>query len=243
MSAVSASHRPAPTLTQALDEFLPKLTTAAHLAWDQVLAHPLLQLALAGICLVLLGGILNRIAPFLAGLLRGFGNLGLIAALLLTVTQVMRIDTGIDLLDGDQSKVEVSGKETRVNIGEDGHFWLRGTIDGTPARFLVDTGATITTLDPGTARRAHLEPDADARQVVLNTANGTVNATRTTIASLRIGSIAARELGAVVSPGMDGTNVLGMNFLSQLASWRVEGHTLILVPHHPVVAAKGAEET
>jgi aspartyl protease family protein len=24
-----------------------------------------------------------------------------------------------------------------------------------------------------------------------------------------------------------------MNFLSRLASWRVEGRTLILVPHHP----------
>jgi aspartyl protease family protein len=24
-----------------------------------------------------------------------------------------------------------------------------------------------------------------------------------------------------------------MNFLSKLASWRVEGRTLILVPHHP----------
>jgi aspartyl protease family protein len=27
--------------------------------------------------------------------------------------------------------------------------------------------------------------------------------------------------------------VLGMNFLTKLDSWRVEGRTLILVPHHP----------
>jgi aspartyl protease family protein len=27
--------------------------------------------------------------------------------------------------------------------------------------------------------------------------------------------------------------VIGMNLLSKLASWRVEGRTLILVPHHP----------
>jgi len=27
--------------------------------------------------------------------------------------------------------------------------------------------------------------------------------------------------------------VIGMNFLSKLQSWRVEGRTLILVPHHP----------
>jgi len=37
----------------------------------------------------------------------------------------------------------------------------------------------------------------------------------------------------VVSPAFGETNVLGMNFLSRLASWRVEENTLILVPHHP----------
>jgi aspartyl protease family protein len=30
-----------------------------------------------------------------------------------------------------------------------------------------------------------------------------------------------------------------MNVLSRLASWRVEGRTLILVPHHPQPTASG----
>jgi len=34
-----------------------------------------------------------------------------------------------------------------------------------------------------------------------------------------------------------GLDVLGMNFLSRLESWRVEGQTLILVPHHPQAAS------
>ncbi|NNF93544.1 MAG: TIGR02281 family clan AA aspartic protease, partial [Altererythrobacter sp.] len=29
------------------------------------------------------------------------------------------------------------------------------------------------------------------------------------------------------------TNVVGMNLLSRLASWRVEGSTMILVPNNP----------
>ena len=37
----------------------------------------------------------------------------------------------------------------------------------------------------------------------------------------------------VVSPAFGETDVLGMNFLSRLKSWRVEGSTLILEPHHP----------
>jgi aspartyl protease family protein len=37
----------------------------------------------------------------------------------------------------------------------------------------------------------------------------------------------------VTSPGLGDLDVLGMNFLSKLQSWRVEGRTLVLVPHHP----------
>ena len=34
----------------------------------------------------------------------------------------------------------------------------------------------------------------------------------------------------VIAPNLGRTNVLGMNVLSRLASWRVEDNTLILVP-------------
>src|SRR3546814_2940963 len=45
-----------------------------------------------------------------------------------------------------------------------------------------------------------------------------------------LGGITARDLKVVISPALGDIDVLGMNFLSQLASWRVEGRTLILVP-------------
>ena len=72
------------------------------------------------------------------------------------------------------------------------------------------------------------------RQVVmLKTANGTVQARIASVTELRIGNIVARDLDAVIAPGLGETNVIGMNLLSRLASWRVEGRTLVLVPHHP----------
>ena len=37
----------------------------------------------------------------------------------------------------------------------------------------------------------------------------------------------------MIAPGLNGINVLGMNFLSRLQGWRVEDGTLILVPHNP----------
>ncbi|MGK3765467.1 retroviral-like aspartic protease family protein, partial [Enterococcus faecium] len=65
--------------------------------------------------------------------------------------------------------------------------------------------------------------------------NGQVEAQTATVRDVRLGDIAARDLGVVVSPAFGDTDVLGMNFLSKLKSWRVEGRTLILVPHHPNV--------
>ena len=55
------------------------------------------------------------------------------------------------------------------------------------------------------------------------------------------GNVVARGLDTVIAPGLGNTNVIGMNLLSRLASWRVEGQTLILVPNNPqpVVEAQG----
>jgi aspartyl protease family protein len=64
----------------------------------------------------------------------------------------------------------------------------------------------------------------------MRTANGTVRAAAGTVERLEIGGIEARRLKVVISSGLGDTDVLGMNFLSELSSWRVEGRTLILVP-------------
>ena len=127
----------------------------------------------------------------------------------------------------------VEGGETRVPLARDGHFWLRAEINGHPARFLVDTGATLTAVSAETAIASGLEPRDAGLPVRMQTANGTVAAELTTIDELRFGNVAARGLDALIAPNLGPTNVLGMNFLSRLASWRVEGNTMILVPHHP----------
>jgi aspartyl protease family protein len=71
----------------------------------------------------------------------------------------------------------------------------------------------------------------------MRTANGTVQAELARIDELRFGNVVARDLDAVIAPGLGETNIIGMNLLSRLASWRVEGRTLVLVPNHPQVQA------
>lgn len=131
---------------------------------------------------------------------------------------------------GDQ---QVVGRELRIPMAADGHFWARARIDGVERRMLIDSGATVTALSARTARTAGLRIDSGIVPVILQTANGTIRADTAHIATLRLGDIAAHDLPVVVSPSFGDMDVLGMNFLSRLQSWRVEGSTLILVPHHP----------
>lgn len=197
--------------------------------------QPLLALALAAMLMVVIGGLLRRPLPMAGGLVRGLGNIGLIFAFLLTVVQVARISPGLDvsLPQVGLPEQEISGTETRIRMAPDGHFWIAGRIDGVQRRFLVDTGATLTAISAQTAQEAAIEPQQLRQTIVLKTANGTTAAQLATIKELRIGNAVARNLDAVIAPGIGEINVLGMNFLSRLKSWRVEGKTLILVPHHP----------
>jgi aspartyl protease family protein len=202
---------------------------------EPLLGHPLLALAIGAILLVVLGGLIRRPLPLAGGFLRGLGNFGLVAALLLTIAQVARFGPGVDisLPQIGMPQQEVSGTETRIRMSRDGHFWITADVDGAPLRFLVDTGATVTAISTQTAARAGIKPGHMRPPVILKTANGTTSAQLATIDELQVGNIVARGLDAVIAPGIGNVNVLGMNFLSRLASWRVEGQTLILVPHHP----------
>ena len=136
-----------------------------------------------------------------------------------------------DRLNLDQQKV--AGGEVRIPMASNGHFMATVTINGVRARMLIDSGATVTALSPRTAAAARLEPEPSLLPVVMQTANGATTAQATTIDELKLGNVTARDLKAVVTPALGDMDLLGMNFLSKLKSWRVEGRTLVLVPHHP----------
>lgn len=121
------------------------------------------------------------------------------------------------------------GSVYRVPMAPDGHFWVRAEINGHTQRFLIDSGATTTGLTDAAAAADDVKVD-DGFPVMIDTANGTIAAHKAEIDTLTLGPITARHLAAMVSPAGD-TNVLGMNFLSSLKAWRVEGRSLVLVPH------------
>ena len=46
------------------------------------------------------------------------------------------------------------GLETRIPMAIDGHFWVNAELNGKDVKFLVDSGATMTTIDRETAKAA-----------------------------------------------------------------------------------------
>jgi aspartyl protease family protein len=129
------------------------------------------------------------------------------------------------------ARQQVEGSTLRVPMSADGHFWVDAEINGQSTRLLIDSGASLTALSGETARLSNVDVDRGRFPVTLNTANGEVQAYRARAERLSIGPIDAHDLPIVVSDAFGRTSVLGMNFLSQLRSWRVEGRTLILEPN------------
>jgi aspartyl protease family protein len=119
------------------------------------------------------------------------------------------------------------GVETRIPMAIDGHFWVNAEVNGEMVKFLVDSGATMTTIDRETARRAGVTVSPRADQIV-RTGNGIIRVASGRAEEIQVGGITRRDVGVQVAEH-DDLNVLGMNFLSSLSRWGVEGRWLVLV--------------
>ena len=122
----------------------------------------------------------------------------------------------------------VSGEDITIRRPDDGHYWLQLDVNGKPVRFMIDSGATTTAVNANTARETGIEVGANGYPVFLNTANGSVAAQRGIIQSLKIGTHEIGQHNVVVSESFGDTNVLGMNFLDSMQSWKVEGNVMTL---------------
>lgn len=192
------------------------------------------QLALYAGGAALLIVLLQRL-PFVGRIIRFVVSAGLLAFLIFILLQQAPYQPELSRLTGklgldDQT---VAGRELKVKMASDGHFWVKASINGVERRMLIDSGATVTALSPDSASAAHVDANSGFAPVILRTANGAAPAHTGSIDELRVGNIVARNLRIVTAPGLGEMDVLGMNFLSRLESWRVEGGTLVLVPHHP----------
>ncbi|MDO8959128.1 MAG: TIGR02281 family clan AA aspartic protease [Rhodocyclaceae bacterium] len=143
---------------------------------------------------------------------------------------------GVKLLsiESGAAVFEIAGKSRRVALGQSvvsapgaarpvttlmadarGHFVVPGSINGTPMRFLVDTGATFVSLGAADARRARIDP-TKGMPGMTQTANGVARVWRVKLASVKLGDITLLDVDASVHEQDMPVVLLGMSFLNRM---------------------------
>jgi aspartyl protease family protein len=179
--------------------------------------------------MLVLGALIARREPFARSLTMGLAWIAIFAGGFVLFT--FRDDLGwvAQRLRSEATGEPVRVGETiRIPMAIDGHFWVEGRINGEPVKFLVDSGATMTTIGRETASEVGVSPSPSRNQIV-RTGNGYIRVATGRADHLKVGDIERTSLPVHVTDGED-LNVLGMNFLSSLQRWGVEGRWLILQP-------------
>jgi aspartyl protease family protein len=122
-----------------------------------------------------------------------------------------------------------AGNEISFRARTDGHFAVEARVDGQTILFLVDSGASDVILAPADAQRLGYDLKTLSFDKPYRTANGLVHGAPVRLQRVEIGSIVVDDVRASVNGAPMGASLLGMSYLSRLASWRVEGDRLTLV--------------
>lgn len=168
-----------------------------------------------------------------------------------TLTEGQSTAEGVKLISADSEKAvfEIDGHRKTLQMGQafndgsrtggpgggnaqlfadrGGHFIANTTINGVPMRMLVDTGASLVSMNASDARQAGISIKG-ARKELFSTANGTIANYIVRIERLQLDSIVAFNVEASVSEGNSPhIPLLGMSFLNRV-EMRRDGSTMKL---------------
>lgn len=116
----------------------------------------------------------------------------------------------------------------RVPRAGDGHYYLTVRVNGTPVRFLADTGASDIVLSSADARRAGYDPALLRYDRIFHTANGLGRGAGVTIERLEVGGLLLTDIRASVNEAALDTSLLGMAFFNRLRRYEAAGGMLSL---------------
>lgn len=122
----------------------------------------------------------------------------------------------------------VAGQRTVLMANAAGGFATEGSINGKPIRMMIDTGATLVSINRQQALHLGVSLEGGEPTRIL-TANGVIIGTRVSLSRVRVGGIELHDIAAVVSDSPMPFALLGMSFLRQV-NMRHEGNELTLTP-------------
>src|SRR4029079_14503572 len=90
------------------------------------------------------------------------------------------------------------GQETRIPMAIDGHFWVTAKVNGRDVKFLVESGATTTTIDRNTAKSAGVSV-SEQRDRYVRTGNGVIRVASGRADELTVGGITRRDVALEIA--------------------------------------------
>jgi len=122
-----------------------------------------------------------------------------------------------------------AGQSVTIVPDSQGMFWVNGHINRHHVRFIVDTGATLITLNRYEAARMGIDYRATGKQAVSLTASGEETVYIVNLESVYVGNIQLRNVAAAVHDSeYPRTILLGNSFLNQISLKR-DGQVLQLM--------------
>jgi clan AA aspartic protease (TIGR02281 family) len=118
----------------------------------------------------------------------------------------------------------ISANEVRLQLRDDGHYHVTGAINGTPIRFMIDTGASMVSVSRALAQRAGLECEQPA---TFTTANGSIRGCVALREEVEFGGYRVFDVDVAIMPNMDDVALLGMNALGRFKLEQSDG-TLVI---------------
>ena len=115
-----------------------------------------------------------------------------------------------------------------LTANEDGGFYVEGEVNGAPAHFMIDTGATEIVLSPADARHAGIDVAGLDYSRPSETANGAGWGAPAHLARLVVGNIELDDVPVTVNKAPMDSSLLGQAFLKRLESFEVRNGRLTL---------------
>ena len=195
---------------------------------------------MGGFLVLLLAGLIGRSSILLSSLGRTLGQLAFWGAMILLLIGGYSYrgelrpfaDRILGELDPSRPRTDdflPTAANAIFTKADDGQFHIRAQVGGVSVSFILDTGASDVMLTPADARRLGFDPASLAYTRRYETANGTVEGAPVTLPALDVGPIHMTDVAASVSQVDSGSSLLGMSFLSRLASFQIQGSKLTLV--------------
>lgn len=209
---------------------------------------------LTGLALALIAGVAAATDVNVVGLFRGKAVVMVNGAKPRTLNVGESTPEGVRLVsvDTEQAVLEIDGKRRSLGMGQSisvspssssgraqatlaadaqGHFMATGQINGQSVHFLVDTGASMISMNASEAKRLGVNYLKGQRGYA-HTANGPAAVYKVRLDTVRIGDISVNDVDALVHDGNALPLVLlGMSFLNRV-EMRREGPTMTLIKRY-----------